>query len=117
MSAAVSIRKQLPWRRQMANYSAQRLADAAGNGLTRSVIANIESGRKEGMTVDQLIAVCRVLGCNATDLVPDLASVVPIAEDVQELRGRLSRILSIAAVAEQTRGFEERPSVPTTEES
>lgn len=96
MSAAVSLRKQLPWRRAIANMSAQQLADAAGNGLTRAVIANIESGRKEGMTVDQLIAVCKALDCNATDLVPDLTAVVPGTEDVDRLMRLLSKIRDLA---------------------
>lgn len=38
------------------------MAERAGYGLTRGVIANIESGRKADITVDQLLALSYVLG-------------------------------------------------------
>lgn len=48
--------------RQLAGISARELAEQAGCGLSRGVIANIESGRKRDITVDQLIALASVLG-------------------------------------------------------
>jgi transcriptional regulator with XRE-family HTH domain len=48
--------------RRLAGLSARELAEQAGYGLTRGVIANIESGRKTDITVDQLLALATVLG-------------------------------------------------------
>jgi len=54
--------------------SARELAEQAGYGLTRGVIANIESGRKTDITVNQLIALSVTLG------VPPVVLALPIDE-------------------------------------
>jgi transcriptional regulator with XRE-family HTH domain len=48
--------------RKVAKISAEELAVKAGRGLTRSIIANLENGRKSDLGVNQLIAVADVLG-------------------------------------------------------
>ncbi|TQO20320.1 helix-turn-helix protein [Rhodoglobus vestalii] len=58
--------------RKLAKLSAEELAERAGFGLTRSIIANLENGRKEDLTVRQLIAVAFVLGVTPAALVFDL---------------------------------------------
>lgn len=58
--------------RKLSGLSAQKLADRTGCGLTRGVIANIESGRKKDITVDQLIALSSVLG------IPPVALALPL---------------------------------------
>ncbi|MCU1362768.1 MAG: hypothetical protein JWM55_596 [Acidimicrobiaceae bacterium] len=57
-------RKRLP-------ISADKLATEAGQGLTRSVIANLESGRKHDLSVQQLLAIAYVLGVSPSELVFD----------------------------------------------
>lgn len=58
--------------RRSARMSAEDLADAAGTGLTRSIIANLENGRKADLTVQQLLAVAFVLRVSPVDLVFDV---------------------------------------------
>lgn len=60
--------KRLATYRRLAGLSARELAEAAGSGLTRGVIANIESGRKTDITVDQLIALAASLRINPVAL-------------------------------------------------
>lgn len=43
--------------RKLNGMTGDELAELAGNGVTRAVIANIETGRKRDMTVSQLIAI------------------------------------------------------------
>lgn len=66
--------------RRLAGLSARELAEQAGAGLSRGVIANIESGRKRDLTVDQLIAVCHVLG------VQPAALALPIEQPMRFVR-------------------------------
>lgn len=49
--------------------SAAQLADKAGAGLTRSLIANLENGRKADLSVQQLFAIADALGVAASSLV------------------------------------------------
>jgi|GEM_PF-4578081 len=53
--------KRLAKYRKLAGLSAQQLSERVGGVLSRSVIANIESGRKSEVTVDQLLALAWVL--------------------------------------------------------
>lgn len=46
--------------RRLQGWSAQKLADESG--LTRSVITNIENGRREDLTVNELLAISVALG-------------------------------------------------------
>lgn len=55
------IGKRLAKYRTLAGLSARELAEQAGSGLSRGVIANVESGRKQDLTVDQLISISAVL--------------------------------------------------------
>lgn len=54
--------------RREREMSAAELAEKAGNGLTRSTIANLENGRKADLTVQQLIAIATALDVSATSL-------------------------------------------------
>jgi transcriptional regulator with XRE-family HTH domain len=56
----------------MARLSAEELATASGNGLTRSVIANLENGRKDDVTVKQLVALASALDVSPAALVFDI---------------------------------------------
>lgn len=58
--------------RKMEGISAAELADKAGEGLTRSVIANLENGRKDDVTVRQLIALATALNVPPAALVVDV---------------------------------------------
>jgi transcriptional regulator with XRE-family HTH domain len=58
--------------RKKAKMSAEDLAALAGAGLTRSIVANLENGRKDDVTVSQLIALAYVLGVNPAALVFDI---------------------------------------------
>lgn len=58
--------------RRIAGLSARELAEQAGRNLTRGVIANIESGRKTDITVDQMLAIAAVLG------VPPMSIALPV---------------------------------------
>lgn len=66
------IGKRLAKYRRLSGLSARELADQAGMGLTRGVVANIESGRKSDITVDQLIALSTVLR------IPPVALALPV---------------------------------------
>lgn len=67
--------------------SAQQLADAterAGHGIPRSVLANLESGRRETVTVPELVTLARVLHVWPIELVFPLGR----AETVELLPGK-----------------------------
>lgn len=71
--------------RREAKLSAEEVAARAGNGLTRSVIANLENGRKEDVTVGQLLALAFAVGVSPAYLVFDLydpygTTQIPVAE-------------------------------------
>lgn len=65
--------------RRLAGLSAQQLSDKTGGKISRGVIANIESGRRDDMTVRELLDLCFVLQ------VPPVA----MAFDLQEPYGRV----------------------------
>ena len=64
--------KRIAHYRRIAKISAEDLAEKAGFGLTRSIIANLENGRKEDLTVRQLMAIALVLGVSPVNLVFDV---------------------------------------------
>lgn len=67
--------------------SGQQLADATaalGHSVPRSVIANLESGRRETLSVPELLVLARALEVPATQLVFPVGS----AEEVEILPGR-----------------------------
>ncbi|MEC5151403.1 helix-turn-helix transcriptional regulator [Cryobacterium sp. GrIS_2_6] len=61
--------KQIAHFRKLLKMSADELAEKAGFGLTRSIVANLENGRKEDVTVRQLIAMAFVLEVQPADLI------------------------------------------------
>jgi len=68
------IGKNLARYRKAEGLSAAELAEKVGEGLSRSVIANLENGRKDDITVRQLIALANVLRVPPAVLVVDLFS-------------------------------------------
>lgn len=64
--------KQVQRYRKLAGMSGEALAEAAGEGLTRSVIANLENGRKSDVTVHQLMAISSALHVPPVALLADL---------------------------------------------
>lgn len=54
--------------RKNAKISAGELAERAGSGLTRSVIANLENGRKDDLAVSQLVGLARALEVTVDEL-------------------------------------------------
>ncbi|WP_349902619.1 helix-turn-helix domain-containing protein [Parafrigoribacterium humi] len=72
--------KRLARFRKLADLSARELAEMAGYGLTRGVIANIETGRKTDITVDQLIALSAALA------IPPVVLAMPIDEPYRFVR-------------------------------
>jgi transcriptional regulator with XRE-family HTH domain len=60
--------------RKMAGLSARELSDKMGGEMSRGVIANIESGRKTDVTIDQLLALSWALD------VPPVALALPLEE-------------------------------------
>lgn len=67
-----SIGERVAMFRKQQKLSAEEVAERAGHGLTRSVIANLENGRKDDLSVKQLVAVAYVLGVSPVDLVVKL---------------------------------------------
>lgn len=61
--------RRIAYFRKTRKISASELAERAGAGLTRSVIANLENGRKADLTVQQLFAISDVLNAPASSLV------------------------------------------------
>lgn len=78
--ASEGLGKRLAKYRRLAGLSARELAERAGMGLSRGVIANIESGRKSDITVDQLIALSTVLG------VPPVVLALPVDQPEKFVR-------------------------------
>lgn len=72
--ASTGIGERLGKYRRVAGLSAQELSDNLGGSLSRGVIANIESGRKTDVTIDQLIELSWALG------VPPVALALPIEQ-------------------------------------
>lgn len=58
--------------RKINGMTADELSKASGNGLTRAVIANIETGRKTSLSVAELFALSVALGVPPTALLHDL---------------------------------------------
>jgi len=67
-----SVGQRIALHRKNSKLTAEELASKVGLGLTRSVLANLESGRKQGLTVSQLIGISAVLGVRPIDLIFDL---------------------------------------------
>lgn len=57
--------------RRAARISAGELAQKAGAGLTRSIVANLENGRKKDVSVSQLLGMALALGVSPADLLFD----------------------------------------------
>jgi transcriptional regulator with XRE-family HTH domain len=58
--------------RKLNGDSGDALAEKAGNGLTRSVLANIESGRKKDLSLTQLLAIAVALQVPPVALIFDI---------------------------------------------
>ncbi|MGK0715029.1 helix-turn-helix domain-containing protein [Leucobacter sp. W1153] len=58
--------------RKAEGLSAAEVADRAGEGLSRSIIANLENGRKNDLSLRQLISVAKVLRVPPVALAVDL---------------------------------------------
>lgn len=58
--------------RKAAGMSAEALAQAAGAGLTRAVLSNLEHGRKDDVTVTQLLALAHALRVPPVALIVDV---------------------------------------------
>ena len=74
--------------RKRSKLSAEELAAKVGRGLTRSILANLETGRKQDLTVSQLLGVAVVLGVRPIDLIFDLS------EPNERISSRMARGLS-----------------------
>lgn len=68
------IGKRLAKYRKLAGLSAQGLSDRLAGEMSRGVIANIESGRKQDLTVDQLVMLSAALG------IPPVVLALPVEE-------------------------------------
>ncbi|THG32865.1 helix-turn-helix domain-containing protein [Naasia lichenicola] len=58
--------------RKLNRWSAQQLANHTGGEVSRSIIASIESGRREDLTVRQFMAICFALQIPPAALLVDL---------------------------------------------
>lgn len=65
--------------RRLANMSALKLSAATSGRITRTVISNIENGRKADVSVDELILLSLALG------IPPVALALPIDEPFKEV--------------------------------
>ncbi|MDF9809846.1 transcriptional regulator with XRE-family HTH domain [Aurantimicrobium minutum] len=75
---STGIGKRLANYRRLANMSAQELSSATSGRISRTVISNIENGRKADVTIDELIHLSLALG------VPPVALALPIDEPFRE---------------------------------
>lgn len=89
---AVAIGARIGACRRQNGVSAHELADMAGAGLTRAIIANIESGRRTDIGVAHLYAIAWALGVSPIALIypidrPDFRMQLPDGQDrsVREL--------------------------------
>ena len=77
---SAGIGKRVAKYRKIAGLSARELSEKLGGELSRGVIANIESGRKTDVTIDQLIALAWALD------VPPVMLALPIEEPSVNVR-------------------------------
>jgi transcriptional regulator with XRE-family HTH domain len=68
-----TIGKRIGHYRRLNGMSAEELAGRMSDGLTRAVITNLENGRKDDVTVTQLIALSAALGVPPVALAVDLS--------------------------------------------
>jgi transcriptional regulator with XRE-family HTH domain len=69
--------------RRAAKLSGEDLASRAGNGITRSIIANLENGRKADVTTSQLLAISVALSINPAELLFALDDPYDVVEVTQ----------------------------------
>lgn len=77
---SAGIGKRIAQYRKLAGLSARELSEKLGGELSRGVIANIESGRKTDVTVDQLVSLAWALG------VPPVVLALPVDEPYKFVR-------------------------------
>lgn len=77
--SSADLGKRLTKYRKLAGLSAQQLSDRVNGEISRSVIANIESGRKTDVTVDQLLALSWALD------IPPVALALPLDQPYEEV--------------------------------
>ena len=70
--AATTLGQRIGSYRRRNSITAADLASRSGAGLTRSIIANIENGRRIDVTVTQLLAISRTLGVPPIALIFDI---------------------------------------------
>jgi transcriptional regulator with XRE-family HTH domain len=58
--------------RRLNGWSAQQLADETDGAVSRSTIANVETGRREDLTVTQFVAICMALRLPPSALLLDV---------------------------------------------
>ncbi|WP_158613285.1 helix-turn-helix domain-containing protein [Frigoribacterium sp. PhB160] len=78
--ASAGFGRRLAKYRKLAGLSARELSEALGGEMSRGVIANIESGRKTDITIDQLIALAWALD------VPPVVLALPVDEPYRAVR-------------------------------
>jgi len=78
--------------------TAEELATAAGQGLTRSVIANVESGRKRDLPSAQVVAIAWALTISPVLLLVDLSR--PYATGIPDVAELTNFELALWAVGE-----------------
>lgn len=80
--------RQLKAVRKTRGMTAQAGAEATDGVLTRAIIANVESGRRAGVTVDELVALAEALHVEPWELesrvAPDVAEMVSAAAEAAE---------------------------------
>jgi transcriptional regulator with XRE-family HTH domain len=72
--------------RKLNGWSAQQLANHTGGQVSRSIIASIESGRREDLTVRQFMAICSALQIPPAALLIDLEQPLKPLDDENDGR-------------------------------
>lgn len=77
--------------RRLNGWTMDELADRTGGAIGRSVIANIETGRKQDITVSQLVVLASGLGLPVVALLTDIGTM----RDQSESVGSVSRLTGV----------------------
>lgn len=111
-SVGGGVGERIAYYRKQQKLSAEELATRAGNGLTRSVLANLENGRKSDLLVSQLMAIAAALNVPVDALISNKSLLRTHYGNVQrEWRGLVASVeaytealVALATVADRAPG-------------
>lgn len=100
--------------RKLNGWSAERLAQEAGDGVTRAILAQLEAGRRESLSVQQFCAVSIALGLPPAALLSDAFRPMEEVERPPSLGGDGTQTMPSGQLLIWAAGYgEERSELPS----